>query len=206
VPFNDLTFADHSFAGESFVAPSLSPVTTTSAAPDGSAEPEPNPREVSASLRASSSMSATAEIIKAPPKPTRRRSVADQVVIVRTVAPVALDGVHQLICAVEAKRFNDPKTHEALAALKELHRAIGDLITTAEDRSALAKAWDAIDAQRERVISAIVAGGKVMVAAPVLAIGTAHVLSYLSGFPITDAMVTALCASNVMGEALAKRD
>ena len=135
---------------------------------------------------------------------TGRRSQQEQVAIVEKFAPMASEGVRELIFAVEQKRFNDPQTQEALAALKELHSALGELIQSAERGQISNEIWNRVEASKERFGKSVSNGARVMFAAPALSIGTAHILSYLSGFPVTCEMVTALCASSLLANALIK--
>lgn len=63
---------------------------------------------------------------------TGRMSVREQVHIVKTFAPLAMDAVDKLAEAIERKSGNDPAYADALATLKELHRVLGQLIAQAE--------------------------------------------------------------------------
>ena len=136
---------------------------------------------------------------------TGRRSQAEQIAIVEKFAPMAIVGVQELISAVEQKRFNDPETQEALFALKELHSALGDLIHGAERGDIANAIWHRVEENKEKLARAASNGARVMLVAPIVAIGTANVLSYLSGFPITSEMVTALCGSSLIANALIKK-
>jgi hypothetical protein len=139
---------------------------------------------------------------------TGRRSLRDQVLIVEAFGPLALNSVHQLAAAIEERRLNDPATSEALDALKELHQALGDLIARAEQAKPMKAAWKRVERSKERLTNALWDGAQVMVVAPILAVGTATILSFLSGFPVSEGMVTALCATGMGKDAiltLAKR-
>jgi hypothetical protein len=122
--------------------------------------------------------------------------------------PIALDSVHQLASAIEEKRLNDPATADALSALKELHQALGELITRAEQAKPTKAVWKRVERAKEELTNALWDGAQVMLVAPALAVGTATILSFLSGFPVSEGMVTALCATGMGTDAiltLAKR-
>jgi hypothetical protein len=136
---------------------------------------------------------------------TGRRSIPEQVQVIRQFAPIALEGAAQLADAIEARRFNDEDTHDALRALKELHHALGELIAAAEGGRPLRAIWRKIERSKENFFGAIIRGGKVMVAAPVLAIGTASVLGWLSGVAINGQMLATLCGSSLIGTAVLEK-
>jgi hypothetical protein len=69
---------------------------------------------------------------------TGRRSIREQVVIVRGVAPVALREIDELATIIENKRFNDPITANAVQCLRELHEQLGELIA-AIDRGSMTR-------------------------------------------------------------------
>jgi hypothetical protein len=110
--------------------------------------------------------------------------------------------VRELIDAIEAKRLNDPDVQDTLAQLRELHRALGELIENAEAGKPLNEAFEAIEAHKDKLAETIKSGAQVMFVAPAVACGTAFILSLLSGFPMSDNMVTALCATMMGKDAL----
>ena len=84
---------------------------------------------------------------------TGRRTLREQVAIVREVGPVALRELDALADAIEAKRFNDPFTADAVRCLRELHRQLGELLD-AVDRGALTReAVEAIERNRVRLVT-----------------------------------------------------
>jgi hypothetical protein len=133
---------------------------------------------------------------------TGRRSLREQVTVVQSLAPLALESIDQLVSAVEQKRLNDPAAQDALAALKELHAVLGELIGLAESKRSMKRAWKRFEAAKERLTDALWDGAQLIVVAPTLAMGTATFLSMLSGFPISEGMVTALCAASMTKDAL----
>jgi hypothetical protein len=150
-------------------------------------------------------LTADATSIKQSSAWTGRKSVAEQVRTIETFAPLAQMAVKEVERAVTEKRFNDPETNEALAALKELHYALGELIHTAQNRGALAPVWDKLEDNKERLFKSVANGAKLMVGAPILSIGMAYVLSTLSGFPMSADMLATLCGGSVIGDAVRKR-
>jgi hypothetical protein len=73
---------------------------------------------------------------------TGRRTPAQQAKIVLALAPDALQGIQQLLDEQARALHNggpvDPEREEAIAALKALHRALGELIEMAETGESLA--------------------------------------------------------------------
>lgn len=67
---------------------------------------------------------------------TGKRSASEQIRIVRALAPAALQGVDELLSFHERTLHNggpvDPAQEEALKRLRELHKALGDLIEAAD--------------------------------------------------------------------------
>lgn len=139
---------------------------------------------------------------------TGRLSNEEQITIVKRVGPVASACVRDLIDAIEAKRLNDPEVQDTLEQLRDLHQALGELIKLAEAGKPLTQIMEVIEARKEKIADSIKGGAQVMLVAPAVAYGTSFVLSLLTGFPMSDNMVTGLCAA-VMGKdaliALAKR-
>lgn len=130
------------------------------------------------------------------------RPLREQVAIVRGIAPLAQKSLEQLIEALEEKRYNDPATGEALDALRALHAALGELIARAEADLPMRDLFASIERHKERLGSAIREGAQVMVTAPALAVGASYMLSLLSGFPVSDAMLSTLCATMMGKDAL----
>jgi hypothetical protein len=132
---------------------------------------------------------------------TGRRSPEEQVRVVMKFAPLAQESVNILIAAIEEKRLNDPQTNEAIAGLRELHEALGALIALAQRGAPLEPVWEQIESSKGRVVEALKQGAKIMVVAPIVALGTATILGALSGFTVSENMVTALCAAQMGADA-----
>lgn len=133
---------------------------------------------------------------------TGRRSLQDQVQVIMAFGPMASDSVQQLASAIEQRRLNDPATATSLEALRELHSALGELISAAVEAQPLEALWRRVELTKEKLTGAVWDGAQVMLVAPALAMGTATILSFLSGFPVSEGMVTALCATGMTKEAL----
>lgn len=133
---------------------------------------------------------------------TGRRPLKEQLTIVRGIAPLAQQSLAQLIQTLEEKRYNDPATGEALETLRELHSALGELISRAEAERPMRDVFVNIEKHKERLTVAIREGAQVMITAPALAVGASYMLSLLSGFPVSDAMLSTLCATMMGKDAL----
>lgn len=133
---------------------------------------------------------------------TGRRTIKEQVAIVRSLAPVALREIDELASIVESKRFNDPITADAVQCLREIHRELGELIS-AIDRGAMTReAVEAIEANRQRLIHYIGEGAKLTMVAPTMTFGIMHVLAWLTGVPIDTTLVSSVFGSIVAADAL----
>lgn len=133
---------------------------------------------------------------------TGRLSIEEQVTVVRQVGPIAAEFVQDLIDAIEAKRLNAPEVQDTLQQLRDLHQALGDLIKLAEAGEPLSAVMEVIESHKAKIADSIKNGAQVMFVAPAVACGTAFILSLLSGFPMSDNMVTALCATMMGKDAL----
>lgn len=133
---------------------------------------------------------------------TGRRPLKEQIRIVLGIAPTTRQSIAQLIEIVEEKRFNDPATDEALQALRDLHTALGELIDRAESNRPMEEVFAAVEGHKGRLVSAVREGAQIMVTAPALAVGASYMLSLLSGFPVSDAMLSTLCATMMGKDAL----
>ena len=133
---------------------------------------------------------------------TGRRTIREQVAIVRGLAPVALREIDELANVLESKRFNDPITADAVECLRELHRQLGDLIA-AVDRGAMTRqAVAAIEANRQKLSHYITEGAKLTMVAPTMTFGIMYLLAWLTGVPIDSTMVSAVYGSIVGADAL----
>lgn len=135
---------------------------------------------------------------------TGRRSVEEQVTVIRSFAPDAMSAAEQLRAAIHERRRNDPDDAEAMRALKELHCAIGELIREAESGPVSAVAWEAYERHREKLAAVAGRGASLTAAAP-LAVGLAHFLSWLSGVPVGEAMIVGVYGAVTATDAIRGR-
>ena len=133
---------------------------------------------------------------------TGRRTIREQVAIVRGLAPVALREVDALASLVESKRFNDPVTGDAIQCLRELHQQIGELISAIDRGSMTRQAVESIEANRQRLAHLLKEGAKLTMVAPTMTYGTMHVLAWISGVPIDSTLVSTVFGSIVGADAL----
>lgn len=133
---------------------------------------------------------------------TGRRTIKEQVAIIRGVAPVALREIDELASIVENKRFNDPITADAVQCLRELHRQLGDLITAIDRGSMTRQAVEAIEANREMLARYLKEGAKLTMVAPTMTFGIMHVLAWITGVPIDSTLVSTVFGAIVGADAL----
>jgi hypothetical protein len=134
---------------------------------------------------------------------TGRRTIREQAIVVRNLVPLAVAEINLLADLVEAKRFNDPVTADAVKCLRELHTQLGELLAAVDNGGSLMKsAVAAIEKNRLKLIGYLQEGAKVAIVAPVLSLGVVHILSALSGVPIDSTMVSTVFGSVVGLEAL----
>jgi hypothetical protein len=133
---------------------------------------------------------------------TGRRTIREQVAIVRGVAPVALREIDELASIVESKRFNDPITADAVECLRELHEQLGELIAAIDRGSMTRQAVEAIEGNRQRLAHYIREGAKLTVVAPAMTFGVMHVLAWITGVPIDSTLVSTVFGAIVGADAL----
>ena len=133
---------------------------------------------------------------------TGRRTIREQVAIVRDLAPVALREVDELASIVESRRFNDPITADAVQCLRELHQQLGELISAIDRGSMTREAVEAIEANRQKLVHYVTEGAKLTVVAPTMTFGIMHVLAWLTGVPIDSALVSTVFGAVVGADAL----
>lgn len=133
---------------------------------------------------------------------TGRRTLREQVAIVRDVAPMALTELNTLATLIEERRFNDPITADAVACLRELHGQIGELLSAIDRGQLTRSAVEAIEKNRKILISLVSDGAKLTVVAPAMTFGIMHLLAWISGVPIDSTMVSAVYGSVVGADAL----
>lgn len=133
---------------------------------------------------------------------TGRRTMSEQVAIVRGLAPVALGEIEALADLVESKRFNDPITADAVQCLRELHHQLGELIDAVDRGNLTRNAVEAIEANREKLTYYVTQGAKLTMVAPAMTFGIMHLLAWLSGVPIDSTIVSTVYGSVVGADAL----
>jgi hypothetical protein len=126
---------------------------------------------------------------------TGRRTLREQVAVVRELAPLAIAEVEALADFVEAKRFNDPVTVDAIKCLRELHTQLGELLAAVEGGSLTKDAVAAIEANRSKLVGLLQEGAKVIVVAPAMTLGVMHLLSWLGGVAVDSTMVSGVFAA-----------
>ncbi len=133
---------------------------------------------------------------------TGRRTIREQVAIVRGLAPVALREIDELSSLVESKRFNDPITADAVQCLRELHGQLGQLISAIDRGSMTREAVEAIEANREKLVRYVNEGAKLTMVAPAMTFGIMHILAWLTGVPIDSTLVSTVFGAVVGADAL----
>lgn len=133
---------------------------------------------------------------------TGRRTIREQVVIIRGLAPVALYEIDSLASMVENKRFNDPKTADAVKCLRELHEQLGNLISSIDQGSVTREAVEAIERNRQKLEHFLGEGAKLAIVAPTMTFGIMHILAWITGVPIDSTIVSTVFAAIVGADAL----
>jgi hypothetical protein len=133
---------------------------------------------------------------------TGRRTIREQVAIVRGLGPVALREIDELASIIESKRFNDPITADAVQCLRELHEQLGELIAAIDRGSMTREAVEAIEANRQKLNRYLKEGAKLTLVAPTMTFGIMHILAWMSGVPIDSALVSTVFGSIVGADAL----
>lgn len=133
---------------------------------------------------------------------TGRRTIREQVTIVRDLAPIALGEIEELANLVEGKRFNDPITADAILCLRELHFQLGELIDAVDRGHLTREAVEAIERNRQKLTHCIKEGAKLTLVAPAMTFGIIHILAWLNGVPVDSTMVSAIYGSVVGADAL----
>lgn len=133
---------------------------------------------------------------------TGRRTIREQVAIVRDLAPIALCEINELADLVESKRYNDPVTADAIQCLRQLHLQLGELIEAVDRGNLTRDAVEAIDRNRQKLIHHIKEGAKLTLVAPAMTFGIIHILAWLNGVPVDSTMVSAIYGTVVGADAL----
>lgn len=133
---------------------------------------------------------------------TGRRTLREQVAIVRGLAPVALTELDSLADLIENKRFNDPITADAVQCLRELHKQLGELLNAVDRGSLTREAVEAIERNRQRLVHLVQEGAKLTVVAPAMTFGIMHLLAWLSGVSIDSTLASTVFGTIVGADAL----
>lgn len=133
---------------------------------------------------------------------TGRRTVGEQVAIVRGLAPVALVEIDALASLVASRRFNDPVTADAVQCLRELYQQLGELLAAVDRGSMTREAVEAFESNRERLAHHLRLGAKLTLVAPAMTFGIMHMLSWISGVPVDSTLVSTVFGTVVGTEAL----
>lgn len=133
---------------------------------------------------------------------TGRRTLREQVAVVRGLAPVAVCEIDNLASMVESKRFNDPITADTIKCLRELHQQLGELVSAIDRGSMTREAIEAIEANRQKLVHYVAEGTKLTVIAPAMTFGIMHMLAWMTGVPIDSTLVSAVFGTVVGADAL----
>lgn len=133
---------------------------------------------------------------------TGRRTIREQVAIVRGVAPVALREIDTLASIIESKRFNDPITADAVQCLRDLHEQLGELIAAVDRGHMTRQAVEAIEMNRQKLQHYVREGAKLAVVAPTMTFGIMHILAWVTGVPVDSTLVSTVFGSIVGADAL----
>ncbi len=137
---------------------------------------------------------------------TGRRSLREQMAVVRGLVPMALRDVEALADMVEERRFNDQLTADAVTCLRELHAQLGELITAVDGGNLTQSLVAAVEANRKSFITLLREGAKITTVAPAMTLGVVHILSWLTGVPADSTMVTGVFGSLLAADALKSID
>jgi len=133
---------------------------------------------------------------------TGQRTLREQIAIIRGLAPMAAEEVEALADLVEKRRFNDPMTADAIACLRELHSALGQLIAEVDRGSLTQTALKKIEANRQKLLGLLREGAKMTVVAPAMTLGVINILSWMNGVNTDSTMVAGIYASILGADAL----
>jgi hypothetical protein len=133
---------------------------------------------------------------------TGRRTIREQVAIVRGLGPVALREIDELASLIESKRFNDPITADAVQCLRELHKQLGELISAIDCGSMSREAIERIEENRQNITRYVKEGAKLTVVAPAMTFGIMHILAWVTGVPIDSTLVSTVFGAVVGADAL----
>lgn len=133
---------------------------------------------------------------------TGRRTIREQVTIVRGLAPLAIRELDDLASIIESKRFNDPITADAIECMRDLHRQLGELISAVERGSMTREAVEELEKNREKLNHLLTEGAKLTIVAPAMTFGVMHILAWITGVPVDSALVSTIYGAIVGADAL----
>lgn len=133
---------------------------------------------------------------------TGRRTLREQVAIVRGVAPLASRELDELASIIENKRFNDPITADAVRCLRDLHSQLGELIAAVDRGNLTRQAVEAIEGNRQRLAHYIGEGAKLAIVAPAMTFGIMHILAWITGVPTDSTLISTVFGTIVGADAL----
>jgi hypothetical protein len=133
---------------------------------------------------------------------TGRRTIREQVAIVRGLGPVALREIDELASLVESKRFNDPITADAVQCLRNLHEQLGELISAIDRGNMTREAIERIEENRQKIFQYVKEGAKLTMVAPAMTFGIMHILAWMTGVPIDSTLVSTVFGAIVGADAL----
>lgn len=133
---------------------------------------------------------------------TGRRTLREQVLLVRELAPLAARELDGLAALLERQRFNDQITGDAIQCLRELHVQLGELIDAVDGGSLTREAVEAIERNRKKLLHLVKEGAKLTVVAPAMTFGIMHLLSWLTGVEVDSTLVSSVFGTVVAADAL----
>ena len=133
---------------------------------------------------------------------TGRRTLREQIAIVRGLAPMALSEIDELANLIDSRRPNDPITADAIQCLRDLHTQLGELIDAVERGNLTRGAVERIERNREKLLHLIKEGAKLTVVAPAMTFGIMHLLSWLTGVQVDSTLVSSVFGTVVAADVL----
>lgn len=144
----------------------------------------------------------SADIVHAASAWTGRRTLGEQVMLVRELAPLAARELDSLAAMVERQRFNDEVTGDAIECLRELHRQLGELISAVDGGGLTREAVAAIERNRKQLLQLVNDGAKLTLVAPAMTFGIMHLLSWLTGVEVDSTLVSSIYGTVVAADVL----
>lgn len=133
---------------------------------------------------------------------TGRRTIREQVLLVRELAPMVVREIDDLANLIDRQRFNDPVTGDAIQCLRELHAQLGELIDAVDGGRLTREAVEAIERNRKRLLHLVKEGAKLTLVAPAMTFGIMHLLAWLTGVEVDSTLVSSVFGTVVAADAL----